>query len=180
MPALFDTGALELLRRRDPRLENLALKNYPPVLCPHVAGEYIHSQLQARVSPAAIVLARTFLAAFETLTPTTRTADHYAELRDRLIARDIILPDPYCWIAAHAIEHRLPLVTTDRAFRQLPGLKVHLIVVKKRRTRASPATDPNGKSGAALGLLALYLAQDYLAESSALLENLGNAAGAFS
>lgn len=127
MPALLDTGALELLRRRDLRVENLVRKHYPPVLYPHVAGEYLHCQLRAGVTPASIVQARTYVAAFEVLTPTTRTADVYAELCDRLAAREITLPDPASWIAAHALEHGLPLLTTDRSFRQVPGLQLHLL-----------------------------------------------------
>jgi predicted nucleic acid-binding protein len=127
VPALLDTGALELLRRRDLRVESLVLKHYPPVLCPHVAGEYIHCQLKARVSAAAMVQARTYVAAFEVLSPSTRTADVYADLCDQLAARDITLSDPACWIAAHALELRLPLLTTDRGFRQVPGLKLHLL-----------------------------------------------------
>lgn len=127
MPALLDTGALELLRRRDQRVETLVLKNYPPVLCPHVAGEYIHCQLKARVSKAAIMQARTFVAAFEVLAPSTRTVDVYADLCDHLATRNITLPDPAYWIAAHALEQRIPLVTTDRCFRQVPGLKLHLL-----------------------------------------------------
>jgi predicted nucleic acid-binding protein len=127
VPVLLDTGALELLRRRDLRVESLVLKHYPPVLCPHVAGEFIHSQLQARVSKAAIVQARTFVAAFEVLAPTMRTADVYADLCEHLAARDIILSDAAYWIAAHALEHHLLLLTTDRGFRQVSGLNLHLL-----------------------------------------------------
>lgn len=208
MPVLFDTGALELLRRRDPRVENLALKHYPPVLCPQVAGEYLHGQLQAGVSSAAILKARTYVAAFESLALTTRTADHYAELRAMLSARGIVLPEPYCWIAAHALEHRIPLVTTDQLFRKTPGLKVHLVRLKRRAERPTPDAGhkvieqlrlraemagrkagsrrsrespggPGNNSTSALVLFTLYLAQDYLAESSALLQGLGEAAGGF-
>jgi predicted nucleic acid-binding protein len=32
-----------------------------------------------------------------------------------------------CWIAAHALEHQMPVVTTDRSFRRLPGLRVHVV-----------------------------------------------------
>ena len=127
MPTLLDTGALELLRRRDVRVENLVLKHYPPVLCPHVAGEYIHCQLKSRVSKAAIIQARTFVAAFEVLTPTTRTADVYADLCEHLATRHIALCDSAYWVAAHALEHSLPLLSTDRNFRQVPDLKLHLL-----------------------------------------------------
>lgn len=208
MPVLLDTGALELLRRRDLRVETIVLKNYPPVLCPHVAGEYIHNQLTAGVSKVALGQARTFVAAFESLAPTTRTADHYAELRFRLLAERVALAEPCCWIAAHALEHNLPLVTTDRAFRQLPDIKTHLILQKRRLPLPAPlendkamevmthlAKAPAAKarqkqtggarggskssSASALVFFALNLAQDCLAESSALLENLGEIACGF-
>jgi len=127
VPALLDTGALELLRRRDQRVESLALKHYPPVLCPHVTGEFIHGQLKARVSPAAVLQARTYVAAFEVLTLSTRTADIYADLCHTLTVRDITLTDSVYWIAAHALEHDLPLLTTDRSFRRVPDLVVHVL-----------------------------------------------------
>ena len=127
MPVLLDTGALELLRRRDQRVENLVLRHYPPVLCPHVAGEFLHHQLQAPVSEAALTQARTYVAAFEVLEPTARTAEIHARLRAHLAARDIPLCAAGRWIAAHALEQHLPLLTTERSFRQVPRLKVHLL-----------------------------------------------------
>jgi len=127
VPALLDTGVLELLRRRDQRAEPLVLKNYPPVLCPHVTGEYIHCQLKAGVSPTALLQARTYVAAFEVLTLSNRTAEVYADLCRALAVHDITLAPAVYWIAAHALEHDLPLLTTDRSFRHVPGLEVHVL-----------------------------------------------------
>jgi len=187
VPALVDTGALELLRRRDERMEALVLRNYPPVLCAHVAGEFIHCQLQARVSQPAVLQARTFVAAFEVLAPTARTADHYAELRTRLAVQGLALPDLSCWIAAHALEQDVPLITTDRAFRRLPGLKVHFLAPtgKPAAARAGTTGKPPkaGKtplSASALAFLGLYLTQDLLVDAAAVWETLGStAAGLF-
>jgi hypothetical protein len=36
VPILFDTGALELLRRRHRRAEKLAMDYFPPMMCPAV------------------------------------------------------------------------------------------------------------------------------------------------
>jgi predicted nucleic acid-binding protein len=189
VPALLDTGALELLRRRNRRVESLALKHYPPVVCSHVVGEFLHGQLQARVSDSTMVAARVFLAPFEVLMPSARTAEHYAELRVRLAAQGAgsELPDLSCWIAAHAVEHDIPLITTDRALGQLPGIKVHLIGTKNEpvgRTAGLPAraSPENGKARkglppSALALLALHWAHDYLPGTAALLESLGSATG---
>lgn len=131
MPALFDTGALELLRRRSRRVETLALKLYPPVVCAHVVSEYLYGQLHNKVPDPSLLAARIFLAPFEMLIPSDRTPDLCAMLRAGLHARDLTVPDPVCWIAAHAMEQGLPVVTTDRNFRLLPELQVHLVTVPK-------------------------------------------------
>jgi predicted nucleic acid-binding protein len=128
VPALLDTGALELLRRRDRRVEALALRHYPPLICPHVAGEFLYGQRHAKVSVAALTEAQAFLGSFELLPVTAITAAIYARLRADLAASGIMLPDPDCWIAAHALEVHLPLITTDRDFRHMPGLNVHYVM----------------------------------------------------
>jgi predicted nucleic acid-binding protein len=127
VPALFDTGALELLRRRHGRVEILASKHYPPVVCPHVVSEYLFGQFQARVSEAALVAARVFVAPFEVLATSARTPDLCAQLQAQLQESGATVTDAVSWIAAHAIEHGLPVVTTDATFRRVPGLKVHLV-----------------------------------------------------
>jgi predicted nucleic acid-binding protein len=131
VPALFDTGALELLRRRSRRVEALAVKHYPPVVCSHVLDEYLYGQLHAKVPESALLAARLYLAPFEMLIPSGHTPDLCAQLRAGLHARDLALPDRVCWIAAHALEHQLPVVTTDRNFRLVPELQVHLVTVPK-------------------------------------------------
>ena len=134
MPALFDTGALELLRRRSRRVEALAVKHYPPVVCSHVVGEYLYGQFHAKVPDSALLAARVFLAPFEMLIPSGHTPDLCAQLRASLHAKGVVVPDPVCWIAAHAKEHGLPVVTTDRSFRLVPELQVHLVTVPKELT----------------------------------------------
>ena len=131
MPALFDTGALELLRRRNPRVEALALKHFPPVVCPHVIGEFLFGQFHSQVDDATLLAARIFLAPFETLIPSTRTPDLCAQLRGAPHTGESPVPESVCWIAAHALEHGIPVVTTDRQFRRLAGIQVLLVVPLK-------------------------------------------------
>lgn len=69
MPILVDTGAIELLRRRDRKVESLVLRYYPPVICTHVAGEFLFGQAHAKVSATAFQEAREFLGSFEVLRP---------------------------------------------------------------------------------------------------------------
>ena len=127
MPALLDTGALELLRRRDRRVETLALRHYPPLICPQVAGEFLFGQLHAKVSAAALAEAQAFLDSFELIAPSNNTAGIYARLRATLVAKGITLPDPDYWIAAQALEANLLLITTDRDFRHMPEIRAHYV-----------------------------------------------------
>jgi len=54
----------------------------------------------------------------------------YARIRATLRKSGITLPDPDYWIAAHALQDNLALVTTDADFKMIPGLdKIHLIKV---------------------------------------------------
>jgi predicted nucleic acid-binding protein len=123
---LVDTGALELLRRRSKKIETLALRDFPPVICSHVAAEFLYGQALAKVAASAAMQAREFLESFEILQPGIQTAAIYARLRADLKERGITLPDPDYWIAAHAIEERLALATTDRHFEMISELEIHL------------------------------------------------------
>ncbi len=53
MPILVDTGAVELLRRRDRRAESLVIRHYTPVICAHVVGEFLFGQTRSTVFPRA-------------------------------------------------------------------------------------------------------------------------------
>lgn len=127
VPILVDTGAVELLRRRDRKAESLVLRHYPPVICAHVVGEFLFGQARAKVSATTFQEAREFLDSFEILHPDADTAAIYGRLRAQLLASGIRLPDPDCWIAAHALESRLPLLSTNRDFRHNAELVVYYV-----------------------------------------------------
>ncbi len=103
------------------------LAHYPPVICTQVAGEFLFGQAHAQVSTAAFREARAFVESFEILRPDAGTAEAYGRLRATLTARGITLPDPNYWIAAHALENGLPLISTDTHFQHVAGLHLHLI-----------------------------------------------------
>ena len=127
MAILFDTGALELLRRHSKNVEELALRFFPPVICSHVAAEFLFGQLSANVSSSVLLQAQEFLESFDILAPSLSTAAIYARIRADLKAAGRTLPDPDYWIAAHAIEERLAIVSTDKHFKLVSELQVHLV-----------------------------------------------------
>lgn len=127
MALLVDTGPLELLRRRERRVESLALRHYPPLLPLPVLAEFLYGQLLTEVAPEALMRAQEFLASFEVLVPDAATALTYAGLRSQAKRAGQVLPDADLWIAALAVQHRLRLVTMDSHFELLPELRPWLI-----------------------------------------------------
>lgn len=127
MAILVDTGALELLRRRDRKVESLVIRFYPPLICSHVAAEFLYGQILSNVPSSTLLRAQEFLDSFEMLTPNRSTAGIYARVRASLKSDGFTLPDPDYWIAAHCLEHQIPLLSTDAHFTQIPDLHLHLI-----------------------------------------------------
>jgi len=124
---LVDTGALELLRRETAAMVKLAIRFYPPVICSHVAAEFLYGQAVAKVPAPAMMEAREFLESFEILAPSLRTASIYARVRANLKSKGVTIPDPDYWIAAHAIEEHIPLASTDKHFENIPEISTHLL-----------------------------------------------------
>jgi len=124
---LVDTGALELLRRRDREVESMAIRFYPPIICCHVATEFIYGQILSNVPSSTLLRAREFLDSFEMLTPKRSTAREYARIRASLKVEGRIIPDPDYWIAADSIEEQIPLLSTDTHFTHVPDLDLRLI-----------------------------------------------------
>jgi len=126
---LVDRGALELLRRRSKSVEELVLRFFPSVICTHIAAEFLYGQILANVSPRSLTQAREFLDSFEIFTPDLGTAGIYARIRSDLKTAELTLPDPDYWIAAHAIEERISIVSTDHHFKLMSELSVHLVPI---------------------------------------------------
>ena len=124
MAILVDTGALELLRRRDREVESMAIRFYPPIICCHVAAEFLFGQILSKVPSSTLLRAREFLDSFEMLTP---KHSEYARIRASLKVEGRIIPDPDYWIAAHSIEEQIPLLSTDTHFTHVPDLDLRLI-----------------------------------------------------
>ena len=133
MALLIDTGPLELLRRRDRRVEALALQHYPPLLPLPVVGEFLFGQLLAKIVPEALMKAQEFLASFETLTADAGTALTYARLRSQAKLAGHAMPDADFWIAALAVQHRMRLLTMDAHFERFPDLQPWLIRIGNPR-----------------------------------------------
>ena len=123
MAVLVDTGAVELLRRGNQTAGTITNRHFPPILCVHVAGEFLYGQEKAGKPTASLRDSEEFLGTFAVLEPSMDTARIYSELRADLHRRGITISDPDCWIAAHALEDNLLLLTTDRDFSRIPEVR---------------------------------------------------------
>jgi predicted nucleic acid-binding protein len=90
-------------------------------------AEFLYGQLLAEATPGALLEAQEFLADFECLDADDTTSLIYARIRAELKQQGITLPDPDYWIASHALQGHLRLVTTDNHFKHIPGLQIHLV-----------------------------------------------------
>ena len=52
------------------------------------------------------------------------TVSLYIEIRRNLDELNAIIPENDLWIAASAVEHDLPLLTSDGHFRRVSGIKI--------------------------------------------------------
>lgn len=81
-----------------------------------VLGEFRYGIAQSKHRAAYEGWLQTELRAFEILTVTDATALHYAAVRTALKRNGTPIPANDAWIAALALQHRLPILSRDRHF----------------------------------------------------------------
>jgi len=91
-----------------------------------VLGEFLYGVAHSRHRAAYGDWLQTNLPRFELLPVGEETARQYARLRVALREARQPIPANDAWIAALAFEHDLPVLTRDRHFQSVAGLKVRL------------------------------------------------------
>lgn len=107
-----DAGVGEILRRQ-PRAAI-------PVI---VLGEFRYGIAQSRRRAAYEAWLESHLLHFDVLPVTGETAVTYAELRAALKRSGRPIPANDAWIAALALQHRLPVLSRDQHFDAVPDLQ---------------------------------------------------------
>jgi tRNA(fMet)-specific endonuclease VapC len=120
---LLDTNALSALAARDESL--LETLESAPRLCVSIisAGEYVYGLTQSRHQNELANWLEAFLSRAELLHVGRKTLPHYAEVRKQLKKDGTPIPANDCWIAALAKEHRLPIVSRDKHFDAVKGVR---------------------------------------------------------
>ena len=91
-----------------------------------VLGEFLYGIAGSRFRSAYDEWLRMNLPRFELLPVGVETATHYARLRVGLRQSGQPIPANDAWIAALALEHDLPVLTRDRHFGSVAGLRLRL------------------------------------------------------
>ena len=92
---------------------------YLPVIS---MGELLYGAYKSNQQEQALRGVKGFAELCHFLLPTTFTADLYGQVKAGLARRGTQIPQNDIWIAALALEHKLPLATRDAHFTNIAGL----------------------------------------------------------
>jgi tRNA(fMet)-specific endonuclease VapC len=120
---LLDTNAISALAAGDETLVEAIVR--APRLCVAIisVGEYVYGLAQSKHQSELSEWLEAFLQRAEILSIGRETLPHYAEVRRQLKNDGTPIPANDCWIAAIAKEHRLAIVSRDKHFDSVKGLR---------------------------------------------------------
>lgn len=119
---IFDTSAISALADGSAELARVA-RGVEPLCLPVIAiGEFRFGALRSRHRARYEAWLDRLIEVSRILAIEVETAQHYAEIREKLRQRGRPIPSNDTWIAALAIQHALPLLSRDRHFDEVKGL----------------------------------------------------------
>lgn len=119
---ILDTNALSAFVDGDAGVGNVLRQETRAAIPVIVLGEFRYGIAESRHRAAYETWLDTHLPQFEILFVTDETAITYAGLRVRLRQSGRPIPANDAWIAALALQHRLPLLSRDQHFDGVSGL----------------------------------------------------------
>ena len=120
---ILDTNALSAFVDGDVGVGNV-LRGQPRAAIPVIVlGEFRYGIAQSKQRSAYETWLEAHLPHFEILPVTDETAVAYADLRVALKRAGRPIPANDAWIAALALQHRLPVMSRDQHFDSVPDLE---------------------------------------------------------
>lgn len=120
---ILDTSGLSAVADGDPALELILLRASELAVPVIVLGEFRYGIRQSRDRARYERWLSEYLPGYRVLPVDEVTAEQYAEIRDELKRKGRPIPANDLWIAALARQHALPVLSRDRHFDSVPGLK---------------------------------------------------------
>ena len=120
---ILDTNALSAMADGDPGLEPV-LRLTSAVALPVIAlGEYRYGIRQSRNRTKYERWLKVLMERCQVLEVDGRTTEHYAEVREELKQAGQPIPGNDVWIAALARQHAMSILSRDRHFDFVPGVR---------------------------------------------------------
>lgn len=120
---ILDTNALSAFLDGDAKVGEILRKEPRAAIPVIVLGEFRYGIAQSRRRGAYEAWFEAHLADFDVLAVTEETALAYAVLRTALKRSGRPIPANDAWIAALALQHRLPVLSRDAHFDAVPRLE---------------------------------------------------------
>lgn len=120
---ILDTNALSAFVDGDANVGEILGRQARAAIPSIVLGEFRYGIAQSRHRSAYEAWLVSELPHFDMLAVTDETAIAYAAVRVDLKRSGRPIPANDAWIAALALQHRLPVLSRDRHFDAVPGLK---------------------------------------------------------
>ena len=120
---IFDTNALSAFLLADRALLAVVPASVVIRLPVNVLGEYRSGLLKSRERVKLGRLLDEFQKVVEVLPVDEMTVQPYAEIREQLHKAVRPIPENDTWIAALAVQHQLPVLTKDRHFETIAGVR---------------------------------------------------------
>ena len=121
---ILDTNALSAFADGDENLRSLIESQAELAIPVVVLGEYLYGIHQSRFRQRYERWLAAHQALFEVLVVGRETAQRYAEIRRELRMAGHPIPTNDVWIAALAREYKMPVVSRDRHFETVSGLRL--------------------------------------------------------
>ncbi len=119
---ILDTNALSAWAEQDAALLDV-LPEVRLLILPVIAlGEYWYGVLRSRHRATLELWLQRTIATIRVAPITTATSQSYAHLRNLLHTKGTSIPANDMWIAALALQHRLPVLSRDTHFDAVDGL----------------------------------------------------------
>jgi len=120
---ILDTNALSALADGDEglaeKMESVSVPSLPSI----VLGEFRYGILGSKFHGRYEGWLQNSLKAFAVISVDGATAVHYAVIRFGLKSRGMPIPENDIWIAALALQYRLPVLSRDRHFSFIPEIR---------------------------------------------------------
>jgi tRNA(fMet)-specific endonuclease VapC len=120
---ILDTNGLSALAEGEPRLEPILRKATQIAVPVIVLGEYRYGIQQSRERQRYEHWLVEYLPKFRVLNGDEQTTTSYASVRGGLKRAGTPIPSNDVWIAALCRQHSLPVLSRDRHFDLVPGLR---------------------------------------------------------